>query len=172
MLGKCSSSLPRRTTCQAGHREVPAKEMQTRGHSSLCLVAQSHPTLCNAMDCSLLDSSVHGDSSGKKTGVGCHDLFQGIFLTQGSNPGLPHWRQILYHLSCQGSPPSLEYLPYPRIEPGSPASQTDSLSTELPKNILMVQCPCSWNRYITCYIPWTRDPGGWEGKRSTHFTPQ
>ena len=36
---------------------------------------------------------------GKNTGVGCHFLFQGIFLTQGSNPGLLHCRQILYHLS-------------------------------------------------------------------------
>ena len=35
---------------------------------------------------------------------GCHFLFQGIFPTQGSNLGLPHGRQILYHLSHQGSP--------------------------------------------------------------------
>ena len=34
----------------------------------------------------------------------CHALLQGIFPTQGSNPGLPHCRQILYHLSHQGSP--------------------------------------------------------------------
>ena len=38
-------------------------------------------------------------STGKNTGVGCHSLYQGIFLTQGSNPSLPHCRQILYHLS-------------------------------------------------------------------------
>ena len=36
--------------------------------------------------------------------VGCHALLQGLFPTQGSNPGLPHFRQILYHLSHQGSP--------------------------------------------------------------------
>ena len=41
---------------------------------------------------------------GRNTGVGCHSLFQGIFSTQGLNPGLPHCRQILYHLSHQGSP--------------------------------------------------------------------
>ena len=35
---------------------------------------------------------------------GCHVLLQGIFLTQGSNLGLPHCRQILYHLSHQISP--------------------------------------------------------------------
>ena len=44
------------------------------------------------------------DSPGKKTGVGCHFLLQGIFPTQGSNPDLPHCRQILYQLSHQGSP--------------------------------------------------------------------
>ena len=33
-------------------------------------------------------SSVHGDSAGKNTGVGCHAFLQGIFLTQGSNPCL------------------------------------------------------------------------------------
>jgi len=37
----------------------------------LCLVAQSCPTLCNPMDCSLPGSSVRGDSLGKNTGVGC-----------------------------------------------------------------------------------------------------
>ena len=35
--------------------------------------------------------------------MGCHFLLQGIFLTQESNPGLPHCKQILYHLSHQGS---------------------------------------------------------------------
>ena len=46
----------------------------------------------------------HGDSPGKSTRVSCHSLLQGIFLTQGSNLGLLHCRQILYHLSHQGSP--------------------------------------------------------------------
>ena len=36
--------------------------------------------------------------------MGCHALLQGIFPTQGSNPGLLHCRRILYHLSQQGSP--------------------------------------------------------------------
>ena len=43
------------------------------------------------------------DSPGKSTGVGCHFLLQRIFLTQGLNLGLPHFRQMLYHLSHQGS---------------------------------------------------------------------
>ena len=71
----------------------------------LCLVAQSCLTLCELMDCSLPGSSVHGDSLGKNTGVGCHALLQGIFPTQGLNPDLPHCRWILYRLSHRGSPP-------------------------------------------------------------------
>ena len=43
------------------------------------------------------------DFPGKNTGVSCHSLLQGIFPTQGSNVGLPHCKQILYHLSHQGS---------------------------------------------------------------------
>ena len=44
------------------------------------------------------------DFQGKSTRVGCHFLLQGIFPTQGLNPGLSHCRQTLYHLSHQGSP--------------------------------------------------------------------
>ena len=43
------------------------------------------------------------DFPGKSTGVGCHCLLQRIFPTQGSNPGLPHGRQTLYHPIHQGS---------------------------------------------------------------------
>ena len=87
------------------------------------------------MDCNPPGFSVHGDSPGKNIGVGCHALLQGIFPTQGSNPGLPHFRQILYHLSHQGSPRIMEwaaslfsrgYFP-PGFKPGSPALQADSL---------------------------------------------
>ena len=49
------------------------------------------------MDCSLPGSSVHGDSPGKNTGVGCHSLLQGIFPTQGLNLDLLHYRRVLYH---------------------------------------------------------------------------
>jgi len=59
--------------------------------------------------------------------VGSISLLQRIFPTQGSNPGLPHCRQILYQLSHKGSPrilkpiPSPEDLPDPGIKLGSPA---------------------------------------------------
>ena len=58
-------------------------------------VSQSCPTLCNCSP---------WNSPGQNTGVGNCSLFQGIFPTQGLNPGLPHCRQILYQLSHQGSP--------------------------------------------------------------------
>ena len=41
---------------------------------------------------------------GQNTAVGSPSLLQGIFSAQGSNPGLPHCRQILYQRSQQGSP--------------------------------------------------------------------
>ena len=46
-------------------------------------------SLCDPMDCSLPDSSVHGDSPGKNTGVGYHVLFQGIFQDPGIKPRSP-----------------------------------------------------------------------------------
>ena len=58
-------------------------------------VAQSRSALCDTMDCSLPGSSLHGVLQFKSTGVGCHFLLQGIFPTQGSNPGLLHSRQAL-----------------------------------------------------------------------------
>ena len=79
----------------------------------LCLVTPSCPTLCGSMDCSPPGSSVHRNSPGKNNGVGCHALLQGIFPTQGLNPGLPHCRQILYHLIHQGSPRILEWVAQP-----------------------------------------------------------
>ena len=70
---------------------------------SVCLGAQSCPTLCDPRDCSQPGLSVHGKCPGKNTGVGCHSLLQGIFPPQESNPGLPHGRQTLYQLSYEGS---------------------------------------------------------------------
>ena len=71
--------------------------------SVLCLVAWSCPTLCGPMDSSQPGSSVHGDSPGQNTGVGCYAFLQGIFLIQGLNLSLLHCGQTLYHLS-QRSP--------------------------------------------------------------------
>ena len=53
------------------------------------------------IDCSLPGSSVHEIFQARNTGVGSHSLLQGIFPTQGSNPGPLHCRWILYSLSYQ-----------------------------------------------------------------------
>ena len=71
----------------------------------LCWVTQSCLTLCEPIDCSPPDSSVHGDSSGKNTRIDCHFFLQGIFPTQESNPGLLHCRQ------CVNVNPSLPICP-------------------------------------------------------------
>ena len=67
-------------------------------------VAQSCLTLCDPVDCSLLNP---WDFPGKSTAVGCHFLLQRIFPTQGSNLGLPHCRQTLVTLwaTREATPP-------------------------------------------------------------------
>ena len=108
--------------------------------AALCLVAQSYPTLCDPMDCSLPGSCVHRDSPGNNTGVGSGSLLQGISPTQGLNPGLPHCRQILYCVNHQRSPRILEWVAYPFSRGSSqPRNQTevsciagDTLPAELP----------------------------------------
>ena len=84
------------------------------------------------------------NSPGQNTRVGSLSLLQGTFPTQGSNPGLPYCRQILYQLSHQGRPRILEWvaypfssdLPNPGIKLVCPALQADSLPTELPGKTL------------------------------------
>ena len=85
-----------KTTAQNGDKpDLPWK------NANACMLSQLCLTLCNPMDCTRL-LSPWGFS--RQEWVGCHALLQGIFPTLGSNPGLPHCRQILYHLSHQGRP--------------------------------------------------------------------
>ena len=63
-------------------------------------VTQSCPTHCDPGEPIRL--LCPWDFPGNSTGVDCRFLLQGIFLTQGSNPGVPHCRQTLYRLSHQG----------------------------------------------------------------------
>ena len=75
---------------------------------ALCVHAKSlqlWPTLCDPMECSPPGSSVHGDSPGKNTGVGCHFLLQRIFPTQGLNPCLLHWQADSSSLVPPGKAP-------------------------------------------------------------------
>ena len=80
------------------------------------------------------------NSLGQNTGVGSLSLLQGILPAQGLNPGLPHYRQILYQLNHKGNPRKLEWVAYPSspddlpdpgIELGSRALQVVSFPTEL-----------------------------------------
>ena len=59
---------------------------------------------CSVMSDSLQPHGLYSlcNSPGQNTGVGSLSLLQGIFPTQGLNPGLPHCRRILYQLSYQG----------------------------------------------------------------------
>ena len=112
----------------------------------LYLITQSCLTLWDSMDCGSPDSSVHEDSPGKNIEVGCHVLLQGIFLTQVSNSGLLYCRGILYHLSHQGSPRTLEWVAYPysggsswpRNWTGVPVLQAVSLPAELPGKAIFI----------------------------------
>ena len=76
---------------------------------TLCVyvwVTQSCLTLCDPMDCSSPGFSVHGILQARTLEWVAipYSFLQGISPTQGLNPGLLHGRQILYHLSHQGSP--------------------------------------------------------------------
>ena len=66
------------------------------------------------------------DFPGKRTGVGCHFLLQGIFMTQGSNPSLPHRRQTLNRLShqCEGDEVKLESNSSCGSHQGAPPAQS------------------------------------------------
>ena len=73
--------------------------------SAVCLVTQSYLTLYNPMDCSLPSSSVHGDSPGKNTGVGCHALFQGNIPNAEIKP-----RSVSLQVdSCNPGKPKIKY---------------------------------------------------------------
>ena len=69
----------------------------------VCLVAQLCPTICDSMDCNPPGSSVLWILQARILEWVAMPSFRGIFPTQGLNPGLPHCRQILYHLRHQGS---------------------------------------------------------------------
>ena len=73
-------------------RNVETDAKAERRYVCVCVLSCSVVSDCDPMECSPPGSSVHGDSPGKNTGMGCHVLLQGIFPTQGSNLGLPHCR--------------------------------------------------------------------------------
>ena len=82
---------------------------------------------CSVMSDSLQPHGLYSplNSLGQNTGVGNLSILQGIFPTQGLNPGLPYCRRILYQLSHKGSPSILECVAYPLSSRSSrPKNQT------------------------------------------------
>ena len=71
-------------------------------HGGGGLVAKLFPTLVAPGTIACQAPLSMGFSTDKNTGVDCHFLLQGIFQTQGSNPGLLHCKKILYRLSYKG----------------------------------------------------------------------
>ena len=120
---------------------------------ALCLVAQLCPALCNPMDCSPPGYCLHGIFQAKVVEWVTIPLLQGIFPTQGLNPSLPYCRQncrqILYHLSHQGSPRILEWVAYP--SPGDlPDPGIEPASIHL-------HCSKPWFESWVRKIPWRTD---------------
>ena len=151
------------------HSLISFKSMFKHPIVVMHLHAQLFLTVCDPMDYSPPGSSAHGifqarileseshsvvsyslwphglyslwNSLGQNTGVGSLSLLQGIFPTQGLNPGLSHCRHILYQLNHKGYLSALQFLypgdlPDSGIKPTSPVLQADSLPLEplrLPK---------------------------------------
>ena len=95
------------------------------------LVVQSRLSLCDPMECSPPGFSVHRDSPGKNTGVGCHPLLQGIFLIQRSEmePRSPAWQADLFLPSEPPGKPWMRKARYKRIN--NSKSQLEKSRVEL-----------------------------------------
>ena len=85
----------------------------------LCLVAPSCLTFCDPMTVAHQAPLSMGHTRAVR-----QTLLQGIFPNQGSNPGLPHCRRILYHLSRQGSPLALIHRHKEKLEESPCHSQS------------------------------------------------
>ena len=89
------------------------------------LVAQSCPTLCNPLDCSLPGSSVHGILQARILEWIAFPFSKGSSQLRDQTQGFPHCRQILYQLSHKENPRILEWAAYPFSSRSSqPRNQT------------------------------------------------
>ena len=108
------------------------------------------------------------NSPGKNTGVDCHFILQGIFLTQGLNPGLLNCRQILYQLSHQGSPgEALKSHTIDEIRISFIWFDSGVEVLNHPTTCFCVCLPLCWKKAMATHssslawtIPWTEEPGG------------
>ena len=105
------------------YRAVSAHRSQRMKSRHSQKVSESHSVMSDSL-------RPHGlytpwNSPGQNTGVGSLSLLQGIFPTQGSNPGLPRCSRNLYQLSHKGSPRTLEWAACPLSSRSSrPRNQT------------------------------------------------
>ena len=102
-------------------------------------VTQSCLTLCDPMDCIV---------QGQNTEVGSLSLLLGIFPAQGSNPALPHCRQILYQLSHKGTLRAKQgHFELPRSSTTAASAWSSRVSSREAK---FTAC-CTWRRALpTC----------------------
>ena len=104
LLSHCWAAIPKE--CAFGLKDVGTPKMVTTAGCQLVKCA-SRSVVSDSLrphGLGLTRLLCPWDSPGQNTGVGGHSLLQGIFLTQGLNPGLLHCQRILYRLSHQGSP--------------------------------------------------------------------
>ena len=122
---------------------------QPKLHQNACVchakVLHSCLTLYDPINCSLAGTSIHGDSPGKNTAVGCHALFQGIFPTRGLNLGLvlknpaaggfftttttweaPKWSIAITEIHCQATSKNQTQAVF-HISPLTEASSRDTI---------------------------------------------
>ena len=76
-------------------KDLAGKLKEIKQNNIVSEVTRSCPTLCDPVDCSLPGFSVHGIPQARILEWVTISFLQGIFPTQGSNPGLPHCRQTL-----------------------------------------------------------------------------
>ena len=109
---------------QQFHSWVYIRRKKKTTNSRRCMYININTSIIyNCQDMEAIYSPL--DSPGQNTGMSSLLLLQGIFPTQGSNPGLLHREQILYQLSHQGSPRILEWVAYPISSGASqPRNQT------------------------------------------------
>ena len=106
------------------------------------------------------------NSSGKNTGEGSYSLLQGIFLTQGSNPGPLHCRQILYHLSHQGSPVLTDKevqgreVRFIAQSPKASQNRADYLEIHIYIYTYIEKAMATHSSVLAWKIPWSEEPGG------------
>ena len=125
-------------------------------------VTQSCPTLCHPMNYSPTRPLCPWNSPGKNIGVGFHALLQGIFLTQGSNLGLLHCRQILYHLSHQGSPAGEKLSHYSGYTPRFPILVITSLCSRVGTKRIRSISPDSFPHPSVVTSSVSYSSGNWE----------